>query len=275
MDFFTSIGLEACVPKLRAFSIDGITLTKLDDADLRHELGIRSSILRKKVLANIERAIMSTRDAAGSAMAHATDALGAERPGSGERVMSGKTTGARSWGEGEDASSKTAGEGGSEAKLEAGVSHSSRVAANSDKPPPGGSKKGGSSSLPGTVFLSYTWKYQEQVSAVRDQLNKRGFSTWMDIQQLYGGDNLLAQIDRGIRDSDVVVSFVSAEYSRSDYCRKEVMLAENLHKPLLCVLVQPAPRIPWPPTGPSEGGKWWRRVRRQGVRVMRRRKGAG
>eukprot|EP00056_Hartaetosiga_gracilis_P013879 m.234019 g.234019 ORF g.234019 m.234019 type:complete len:103 (-) comp13911_c4_seq2:112-420(-) len=72
----------------------------------------------------------------------------------------------------------------------------------------------------------------------------------MDIQQMSVGDNLLEQIDKGIRSSDLFCSFISSEYAESQNCRKEVLLADNLKKPMLSILVQPPSRIPWPPTGP-------------------------
>ncbi|EGD73552.1 hypothetical protein PTSG_05259 [Salpingoeca rosetta] len=252
-DFFTALGLKTCVPKVRQLSLDGLTLQRIDDSDLKDELGVTSGILRKKVLANISRAVHTTQYEQ-LAPRPATASNAGTGPSAVYTATVRTTTPAAhppSTKAAAPAPPQPASSDDNNDETSAGIgSHASRVAASQAARSDGDSGRDGATKKEGTVFLSYTWKYQERVRAVRDKLADEGYATWMDIQQLSGGDNLLAQIDHGIRTSDVVVSFVSSEYSKSDYCRKEVMLAENLQKPILCVLVEPAPRIPWPPTGP-------------------------
>ncbi|GFN90803.1 protein neuralized, partial [Plakobranchus ocellatus] len=49
------------------------------------------------------------------------------------------------------------------------------------------------------VFLSYQWDAQDQVAALRDHLERAGYSCWMDIGQMGGGDQLSTKIDQGLR----------------------------------------------------------------------------
>ena len=56
---------------------------------------------------------------------------------------------------------------------------------------------------PSSVFISYQWDIQDDVKAMRDKLEKAGFSCWMDVGQMGGGDQLNAKIDEGIRNAQV------------------------------------------------------------------------
>lgn len=56
---------------------------------------------------------------------------------------------------------------------------------------------------PPQVFISYQWDSQDEVKALRDKMEKSGYSCWMDIGQMGGGDFLSAKIDQGIRNCKV------------------------------------------------------------------------
>ncbi|KAG1652440.1 hypothetical protein GQR58_026279 [Nymphon striatum] len=51
---------------------------------------------------------------------------------------------------------------------------------------------------PPPVFLSYQWDIQEDALLIRNQLEAHGFSCWMDVGQMGGGDLLYQQIYEGI-----------------------------------------------------------------------------
>ncbi|KAK3601444.1 hypothetical protein CHS0354_033571 [Potamilus streckersoni] len=97
------------------------------------------------------------------------------------------------------------------------------------------------------VFLSYQWGKQTQVMALYQRLTGLGYSCWMDIHQMGGGDSLYDKIDKGVRGCKVVVTCVTPKYSISANCRREVSLADALKKPIIPLLLE---NMSWPPDGP-------------------------
>ena len=63
---------------------------------------------------------------------------------------------------------------------------------------------------PAQVFISYQWDSQDEVNSLRDKLEKTGFSCWMDIGQMGGGDQLYAKIDEAIRNCKVNIVYLFA-----------------------------------------------------------------
>ena len=67
------------------------------------------------------------------------------------------------------------------------------------------------SAPPPKVFISYQWDSQDEVQALWDRLERAGYSCWMDIGQLGGGDQLYNRIEHGIRNCKVQkLSFLSS-----------------------------------------------------------------
>lgn len=97
------------------------------------------------------------------------------------------------------------------------------------------------------VFISYQWGKQAQIKELYKRLNLLGYTVWMDIFQMGGGDSLYDKIDRGIRGCKVVVSCITEKYTLSANCRREVSLADALKKPIIPLLLE---RMKWPPSGP-------------------------
>lgn len=97
------------------------------------------------------------------------------------------------------------------------------------------------------VFLSYQWGKQPQVKALYQRLVSLGYTVWMDIFQMGGGDSLYDKIDRGMRGCKVVVACVTTKYALSANCRREMSLADALKKPLVPLLFE---SMKWPPDGP-------------------------
>ena len=97
------------------------------------------------------------------------------------------------------------------------------------------------------IFLSYQWGKQKEISALFQRLTGLGFTCWMDIHQMGGGDSLYDKIDRGVRGCKIVLSSVTTKYALSANCRREVSLADALKKPIIPLLME---KIDWPPSGP-------------------------
>ena len=96
------------------------------------------------------------------------------------------------------------------------------------------------------VFISYQWGKQTQIKTLYTRLTSMGYSCWMDIYQMGGGDSLYDKIDRGIRSAKVIITCVTPKYALSANCRREVSLADALKKPIVPLLLDP---MTWPPEG--------------------------
>ena len=96
------------------------------------------------------------------------------------------------------------------------------------------------------VFISYQWDTQHDVSLLRDRLEAAGYSCWMDVGQLGGGEQLYARIEDGLCHAKAVLACVSPKYVVSHYCTRELLLADMLRKPIIPVMLD---AVPWPPRG--------------------------
>ncbi|XP_052096102.1 uncharacterized protein LOC127731168 [Mytilus californianus] len=99
---------------------------------------------------------------------------------------------------------------------------------------------------PPQVFISYQWDIQDEVSLLRDKLEKSGFSCWMDIGQMGGGDQLSVKIDSGVRQCKVFLSCLTPKYIISHHCNRELSLADLLKKPVIPIMFE---SVSWPPPG--------------------------
>ena len=79
--------------------------------------------------------------------------------------------------------------------------------------------------LPGPVFLSHSSKDKRIVLEVRDALEARGFTTWVDAHDILGGDALPRKIADGIARSAAMVVFVSHSALESRWLDFELQIA--------------------------------------------------
>ena len=96
------------------------------------------------------------------------------------------------------------------------------------------------------MFISYQWDAQDDVTRLRNRIETSGYSCWMDVGQLGGGDQLFERIDEGIRNAHVFVACITPKYITSRCCTRELLLADLLHKPIVPVLFE---STEWPPRG--------------------------
>ena len=74
-----------------------------------------------------------------------------------------------------------------------------------------------------------------------------GYTCWMDIKMMGGGDSLYDKIDKGVRGCKIVLSCVTKKYALSANCRREVSLSDALKRPIIPLLLDD---MTWPPEGP-------------------------
>mmetsp|Transcript_8695 Transcript_8695/g.12997 ORF Transcript_8695/g.12997 Transcript_8695/m.12997 type:complete len:719 (-) Transcript_8695:92-2248(-) len=96
-------------------------------------------------------------------------------------------------------------------------------------------------------FISYCWAQKDKVKILKETLEEHGIKCWMDEQQMEGGSMLFQEIDEGISASDVVISCLSPEYTKSINCNREALLAADRKKTTIPVIVEKLSQ--WPPRG--------------------------
>ncbi|XP_059158979.1 uncharacterized protein LOC131942991 [Physella acuta] len=106
-----------------------------------------------------------------------------------------------------------------------------------------------------SVFISYCWSNSREAQKlgticsdkslgwgdpreVKKELEKKNITCWLDIDQPFAGKGLFKNITEGIRNSKVLVAFVSDEYVSSDNCMMELRFGVlNLQLPTIIVVV--------------------------------------
>ncbi|KAK0062250.1 hypothetical protein Bpfe_008351, partial [Biomphalaria pfeifferi] len=106
-----------------------------------------------------------------------------------------------------------------------------------------------------SVFISYSWSNSKHAQErgtvcppgaigwgdprqVKQELEKRNISCWLDCDQPAAGKGLFKNITEGIRNSKVLVAFVSDEYAKSDNCMMELRFGVlTLELPTIIVVV--------------------------------------
>ncbi|XP_077991441.1 uncharacterized protein LOC144445678 [Glandiceps talaboti] len=81
------------------------------------------------------------------------------------------------------------------------------------------------------VMLSYQWDSQPIVERIKNELEKRGYDTWMDIDDMKG--NIHECMAQGVEKAAVVISCVSNAYKHSHNCQKELTFADVSHKTII------------------------------------------
>jgi len=74
------------------------------------------------------------------------------------------------------------------------------------------------------LFISYQWDKQREIKALYSKLTSLGYSCWLDVMQMGGGDSLYDKIDRGVRGSQLILSCTTPKYALSANCRSEMCL---------------------------------------------------
>ncbi|XP_022780468.1 uncharacterized protein LOC111321767 [Stylophora pistillata] len=112
---------------------------------------------------------------------------------------------------------------------------------------PSSSSSGTSFSSPPQVFLSYNWDIQLKVAQLKERLEQRGITCWMDRPNVGLGDELRGTIAHGITNCKVFISCLTKKYCYSDMCQREAKLASERKKHIVPLLFEDLGS--WPPQG--------------------------
>ena len=89
------------------------------------------------------------------------------------------------------------------------------------------------------VFISYARKDKQWAEWLGDRLVKHGFRIWTDATSVPTGESFIAELNRTIEKSDVVMALLSPHYFRSAWCQQETAAAAASKVPIIPVLVEP------------------------------------
>ncbi|XP_033125787.1 uncharacterized protein LOC117123861 [Anneissia japonica] len=119
------------------------------------------------------------------------------------------------------------------------------------------------------VFISYQWDMQNKVQEIKKVLEANGIPCWSDITPTMtrgsssvssrsstissltsSSESLQGHIQRNMKAASIVLCCVTPRYLQSDNCLKDLVLADQLQKHIIPVLLR---FVAWPPdTGPSQ-----------------------
>jgi hypothetical protein len=90
------------------------------------------------------------------------------------------------------------------------------------------------------VFLSYSRANGDRAAALARELEVLGHDVWRDTDDIRGGEAWRRSIVHGIRSADLVVLLLSEASSTSANVQRELDIADEEHRPVVPVLIEPA-----------------------------------
>jgi hypothetical protein len=88
------------------------------------------------------------------------------------------------------------------------------------------------------VFISYARKDRPWADWLAERLTQHGFQIWTDATSVPTGESFIAELNKMIEKSDVVLAILSPSYFQSAWCQHETAAAAN-KVPIIPVLVEP------------------------------------
>lgn len=89
------------------------------------------------------------------------------------------------------------------------------------------------------VFLSYHWKYHNEIINLHRILTHQGYKVWLDLVEIRFGDHLEERVQNAIRNSASFICFLSEDYIRTKNCELEFYCACNESKKVYIILMEP------------------------------------
>lgn len=88
----------------------------------------------------------------------------------------------------------------------------------------------------GHIMLSYNWGNQKILLQIRDRLQERGLTVWMDVDNMEG--SILEAMARAVEEARIVLVCYSEKYKDSQNCRTEAEYAYSQKKEIVPLLMQ-------------------------------------
>ncbi|XP_077985872.1 uncharacterized protein LOC144440378 [Glandiceps talaboti] len=86
------------------------------------------------------------------------------------------------------------------------------------------------------VMLSYEWNQLSMVKQIKEELEKRGYKTWMDLSHMRSDTN--RSMTEGVDVADVIVMCISRAYKGSDDCQTEMRYADEMQKAIIPLKIE-------------------------------------
>jgi len=96
-------------------------------------------------------------------------------------------------------------------------------------------------SLEPYIFLAYSRKDSDFADQLNEALLRRGKRTWIDRQNIRGGEEWHKEIQSAVRAADVLLVLMSPEFLSAEWLKRYLELAEQHHIPIIPILYRPVP----------------------------------
>jgi hypothetical protein len=96
----------------------------------------------------------------------------------------------------------------------------------------------------GYIYISYSRKNAEFAQRLVSDLETRGYTTWVDTDDLQAGDQWANQIEAAIQGAEVFLTLISSATVNNRTVEREISLAQQARKPIIPVLVETVPILP-------------------------------
>ena len=87
------------------------------------------------------------------------------------------------------------------------------------------------------LFISYAWEgaTNDFVEKLKHDLEATGLEIFLDKHEILPGDNIQREVARGMDKANGIIVVYSERYPNSEWCNKELQMAERLKKPIFPV----------------------------------------
>lgn len=88
------------------------------------------------------------------------------------------------------------------------------------------------------IFISYSRTDTTYAMSLADDMERRGFNVWIDREGIHHGSDWFRKIEQAIAHADAVVVIMTPESEQSEWCEREIMLAQRDQKLIFPVLLR-------------------------------------